>query len=150
MIQTKGTLAEGLKVGDRAVYSHTFSESEVTLFGGLTADGNPYHHDAEFARASRFGRPIIHGLLVGSMLTHVGGQWAWLASAMAFEFLAPVYVGDTITLEVTVDGRDQRGKFLARARWVNQQGAEVLRGTLEGYPPRAEEVELLSRIPPGE
>lgn len=147
MIQTRGTLAEGLQVGDRAVYSRTFTESEVILFGGLTADGNPYHYDAVFARASRFGRPIVHGLLVGGMLTHVGGQWAWLASSMAFEFLAPVFVGETITLEVTVDARDERGKVAASARWVNQDGAEVLRGTLEGFPPSAEERALLARVP---
>ena len=147
MIQTKGALAEGLKVGDTAVYSHSFTQSEVTLFGGLTADGNPYHHDAEFARASRFGRPIVHGLLVGGMLTHVGGQWAWLASSMAFEFVAPVFVGDTITVEVTVEEPDEQGKQRARARWVNQHGEEVLRGKLEGYPPRQQEIALLSRVP---
>ncbi len=147
MIQTRGTLVEGLQVGDRAAYSHTFSHSEVVLFGGLTADGNPYHHDAEFARASRFGRPIVHGLLVGAMLTHVGGQWAWLASSMAFEFLAPVFVGDTVSLEVTVDARNERGKYTASARWVNQDGLEVLRATLEGYPPTAEQRALLARAP---
>ena len=147
MIQTRGALAEGLKVGDTAVYSHTFTDSEVTLFGGITADGNPYHYDAEFARATRFGRTIVHGLLVGGMLTHVGGQWAWLASSMAFEFVAPVFLGDTITLEVVVDEQDEQGKFAARARWVNQHGEEVLRGRLEGYPPRPQEIALLSRIP---
>ncbi len=149
MIQTRGSLAQGLKVGDRAVYSRTFTDSEVTLFGGLTADGNPYHYDAEFARASRFGRPIVHGLLVGGMLTHVGGQWAWLASSMAFEFLAPVFVGDTITVEVTVDACDDQGKYTATARWVNQDGEHVLRGRLEGFPPRPKEIALLSRVPNG-
>ena len=146
MIQTHGRFAEGLRVGDRAVYSRTFTDADVALFGGLTADGNPYHYDAEFARASRFGRPIVHGLLVGGMLTHVGGQWAWLATGMRFEFVAPVYVGDTVTLEVEVSARDE-GKYMARARWVKQDGQEVLRGELEGYPARDRELALLARIP---
>ncbi len=149
MIQTQGTLFQGLQVGDRAVYSRTFTESDVALFGGLTGDGNPYHFDAEFARASRFGRPIVHGLLVGSMLTHVGGQWAWLASGMSFEFLGPVFIGDTVTVEVVITARDERDRFTAEARFVKQDGTEVLRGTLTGYPPRAQERARIARIPAG-
>ena len=34
------------------------------------------------------------------MVTHIGGQWAWLADGMSFEFVAPVFVGDTVTAEV--------------------------------------------------
>ena len=147
MIQTRGTLAAGLVVGDRAVYSRTFTEADVALFGGVTADGNPYHFDAEFARASRFGRPIVHGLLVGAMVTHIGGQWAWLADAMSFEFVGPVYVGDTVTAVVTVASVDERGRHTARARLVNQRGEEVLRGVLTGYPPRAPELARLGRDP---
>jgi 3-hydroxybutyryl-CoA dehydratase len=145
VIQTQGSLARGLAVGDRAVVSRTFGESDVVLFGGLTHDLNPYHFDAEFARRARFGRPIVHGLLVASMLTHVGGQWAWLASAMSFEFLAPVFLGDTVTLEVEIRACDERGRFRAEARFANQDGAEVMRGSLEGFPPREQELELLTR-----
>ncbi len=147
MIQTVGTLAAGLRVGDRAVYSRTFTEADVALFGGITADGNPYHYDAEFARGARFGRPIVHGLLVGSMVTHIGGQWAWLADGMSFEFVAPVFVGDTVTAEVTVEAVDERGRHTARARFTNQRGEEVLRSVLTGYPPRAQELAVLARPP---
>jgi 3-hydroxybutyryl-CoA dehydratase len=145
MIQTRGSLAAGLAVGDRAVYSRTFTAADVALFGGVTADGNPYHFDAEFARASRFGQPIVHGLLVGSMVTHIGGQWAWLADGMSFEFVGPVFVGDTVTAELTIEAVDERGRHTARARLVNQRGEEVLRGVLTGYPPRAQELARLRR-----
>jgi 3-hydroxybutyryl-CoA dehydratase len=149
MIQTRGTLAAGLQPGDRAVYTRTFTQADVALFGGVTADGNPYHFDAEFARASRFGRPIVHGLLVGSMVTHIGGQWAWLADSMSFEFVAPVFVGDTVTVEVVIESVDERGRYTARARFVNQRGEEVMRGALTGYPPRPQELALLGRGPAG-
>lgn len=147
MIQTQGSLRDGLAVGDRAVYTKTFTEADVILFGGITGDFNPYHFDGPFAQASRFGRPIVHGLLVGSMLTHIGGQWAWLANHLSFEFIQPVHVGDTITVEATVDERDEQGKFTTHARWINQHGEPVMTGRLEGYPPREEERALLTRVP---
>jgi len=147
MIQVRGCLAEGLNVGDRAVFSRTFTEADVALFGGVTYDTNPYHTDGLFARRSRFKRPIVHGLLVGSMLTHVGGQWAWLASSLVFDFLAPVFVGDRITLEVVIEAVDERGCHAALARWVNARGLEVARAVLRGYPPRPQERALLKRVP---
>ena len=147
MIQAEGMLARGLAVGDRAIWTRTFTEADMALFGGLTADVNPYHVDARFAAASRFGRPIVHGLLVGSMVTHVGGQWAWLATAMGFQFVAPVFVGDTVTVEVTVTALGERGRCEAEARFVNQDGVTVLRGTLSGYPPRPDQIAALCRVP---
>lgn len=147
VIQTQGAIASGLKVGDRAVHSRTFTEADVALFGALSGDLNPYHFDAGFAAGSRFGRPIVHGLLVGAMATHVGGQWAFLATRIHFDFLAGVYPGDTVTLEAVVEAVDARGRCTVRTRWVNQAGAEVARGGFEGYPPRAEELERLTRVP---
>jgi 3-hydroxybutyryl-CoA dehydratase len=147
VIQTTGSLVAGLKIGDRAVHSRTFTEADVALFGGLSGDLNPYHFDAAFAATTRFGRPIVHGLLVGAMATHVGGQWAFLATSLQFDFLAPVYPGDTLTLEAVVEAVDERGRFTVRTRWVNQGGAEVARGSFSGYPPRSQEREALTRVP---
>ena len=147
MIQTTGSIVEGLKVGDRAVYSRTFTEADVALFGALSGDLNPYHFDAAFAGHTRFGRPIVHGLLVGAMATHVGGQWAFLATSLQVDFLGPVYPGDTVTLEAVVESADERGRFTVRGRWVNQAGAEVARGGFSGYPPRAQERAWLAHLP---
>jgi 3-hydroxybutyryl-CoA dehydratase len=149
VIQTTGSIMEGLKVGDRAVHSRTFTEADVALFGSFSGDLNPYHFDAGFAARTRFGRPIVHGLLVGAMATHVGGQWAFLATSIQFDFLAPVYPGDTVTLEAVVESVDERGRVTVRTRWVNQAGAEVARGSFGGFPPRAQEREWLTRRPAG-
>ena len=71
----------------------------------------------------RFGRRIVPGLLPASMATHLGGLWGFLATEMHLEFLAPVYVGDTITLDVeivAVEGAKQkvkRSQPLDECRW---------------------------------
>ncbi len=137
-------LASGLQVGDSATHVRTFDEEDIAAFGRITGDLNPYHFDPEFAAASRFGRPIAHGLLVASMLTEVGGQWAWLATEMSFSFLAPVYPGDTVTLEIAVVDKDEKNFTRAEASWTNQDGKLVLKGTLGGYPPDAERRKLLA------
>ena len=124
-----------LEAGRKFVYRRTFTDGDVALFCGVTGDFNPYHQDEVFAASTPFGRRIIPGLLTGSMLTHVGGLLGFLATEMHFEFLAGVYVGDTVTCTLTFVERDeQRRRFRAESTSVNQQGLEVLRGRVSGFP----------------
>jgi 3-hydroxybutyryl-CoA dehydratase len=128
---------EELKPGQRFVYRRTFTDGDVALFCGVTGDLNPYHQDDLFAASTPFGRRIIPGLLTASMLTHVGGLLGFLATEMHFEYVAAVYVGDTVTCTVTFTSRDEeRRRFHGEAVSVNQDGLEVLRGRFSGFPSR--------------
>ncbi len=124
---------EAIPPGATYSWRRTFTEGDVTLFCGLTGDFNPYHLDAEFAAAGRFGRRIVPGLLTASMGTHIGGLLGMLASDMRFEYLAPVFVGDTVTCTVRFTDRDQaRFRLGSEMTCVNQEGREVVRGTFSG------------------
>jgi acyl dehydratase len=126
---------EALEPGKQFVYRRTFTDGDVALFCGVTGDLNPYHQDDIFAASTPFGRRIIPGLLTASMLTHVGGMLGFLATEMHFEFVGAVYLGDTVTCTLTFVERDrERRRFLAEATAVNQDGLEVLRGRVSGFP----------------
>jgi acyl dehydratase len=127
-------------VGEKAAFSRTFTEADTALFIGITWDVNPYHTDENYAQASQFRRRIVPGLLTASMLTHLGGLWAFLAKEMKFEFVAPVYVGDTIKAEVeVVDVDEMRGQVQLRCRCVNGDSLEVLRADIIGFPGQFED-----------
>ena len=131
---------EDFVVGEQAVFSRTFTEVDVAQFVGVTWDVNPYHTDAKFCEAHRVGQRIVPGLLVGSMLTHIGGLAAVLASDITFEFLAPVYIGDTITATCQVEETDpQRGWAQFGMTCTNQENRLVARGVVRGYPARYRE-----------
>jgi 3-hydroxybutyryl-CoA dehydratase len=69
------------------------------------------------------------------MVTHIGGMIGFLAMGMNFEYLLPVYPGDTITCTMTVTEKDdQKRLVVCEARYVNQSGAEVLRARFHGFP----------------
>jgi 3-hydroxybutyryl-CoA dehydratase len=126
---------DALPSGQTFVFRRTFTEGDVALFCGVTGDYNPYHIDETFARQSPYGGRIIPGLLTGSMLTHIGGMIGFLATEMTFRYLAPVYVGDTITATVTFAEKDEeRRRMLGLAICTNQHGKEVLRATFSGFP----------------
>ena len=53
-----------LKVGDESEIVRRFTEEDVRTFADLSGDCNPLHVDEDYAKNSRFGRCIVHGVLV--------------------------------------------------------------------------------------
>ncbi len=137
---------EGLRPGDTFTVSRTFTEELTRAFGELSRDHNPVHDDPRFAAAKGFPGLICHGLLVGSLLTEVGGQIGWLATGIDFRFLKPVLFGDTITCRFTLLEVDERGRARGRAVFSNQHGTTVVEATLAGRVPGGLERAILAAI----
>ncbi len=126
-------------LGDKVAFTRTITEADVALFIGTTWDVNPLHTDAIYCADTPFRQRIVPGLLTASLLTHLGGLWAFLATEMHFHFLAPVYVGDSITAQAEVAAIDaQTGAVHLRCICSNQEGKEVLRADVHGYPGKFE------------
>ncbi|MGH9845387.1 MAG: MaoC family dehydratase [Blastocatellia bacterium] len=122
-------------VGQQFTFRRTFTEGDVALFVGVTGDYNPFHIDEEFAKQTWFGRRNIPGLLTASMATHIGGMLGFLATEMSFQFLKPVYAGDTITCTCTVAEKDEsKRQIFCTVAMINQDGVEVLTGSFRGFP----------------
>ncbi len=84
---------------------------------------------------SFYGRLTIPGLLTGSMVTHIGGILGFLATEMRFEYLVPVFAGDTITFLVTVLEKDEtQRRMKCNADFTNQDGVGVLRASFSSFP----------------
>jgi 3-hydroxybutyryl-CoA dehydratase len=122
-------------VGDKVAFTRTLTEADVALFIGSTWDVNPLHTDEIYARQTPFKTRIVPGLLTASLLTHLGGLWAFLATEMDFKFLAPVYVGDSITAQAEVAQVDpENGSVILACTCTNQDGKMVLTGQVSGFP----------------
>jgi 3-hydroxybutyryl-CoA dehydratase len=137
---------QGLKVGDKFTVSRQFTEKDVRRFAEVTRDYNPVHFEPRFSEAKNFKDPICHGLLVGSMLTEIGGQIGWLASVMNFRFKLPVYFEETISCRFTITAIDDRGRARAEAVYLNQEGHIVLEAELEGILPDDAQRRMLDRM----
>lgn len=130
------------QVGSKSAFSRTFTEADVALFIGVTWDVNPLHTDDEYMKSTPFGKRIVPGLLTASLLTHLGGLWAFIAKDMHFDFVAPVYIGDTITAISEVVEQDiEKGWIRLDSRCENADGEVVLRAEITGYPGRFEEMD---------
>lgn len=119
--------------GQKASVAKTISEADVYAFAGMTGDFNPLHVDAEFARKSRFGERIAHGMLTAGLISTVLGMKLPGPGAIylgqTLKFLKPVRFGDTITAEAeVVSYRSDKRILTLRTKCANQRGEQVLEG----------------------
>lgn len=130
-------MADALEPGEVFLSpSKTLTDAHFLFFSGLSGDTHPIHYDAEYARRTRFGKPLAHGLLLAS-LTALGASPAsprlegFVFVEQGCRFLAPVVVGDTIQPRLTVERvwSEGRRRFVRLATaLVNQRGETVLEG----------------------
>jgi 3-hydroxybutyryl-CoA dehydratase len=128
-----GKTVRQIKVGATAETTKTISESDVYLYAGITGDLNPAHVNSEYASGTFFGRRIAHGLLSAGLISAVfanklpGPGSVYLSQSL--KFLAPVYIGDTITARVeAVDVNVDKNRVRFRSTCTNQDGTTVIDG----------------------
>lgn len=146
MSHIRNRAIRGLTVGETFTVSRQFSERNMMTFADITRDYNPIHFDERFVRTKNLKGRICHGLLVGSLLTEIGGQIGWLASEMNFRFKKPVYFGDTIDCSLTITEIDERNRARAEVTYRNQDGIIVLEAELAGILPGDRERRVLGAI----
>jgi acyl dehydratase len=122
-----------MKPGDTAEITKTIEQADIDAFADLTGDHNPVHVDEEFAKTTRFGRRIAHGMLTASLISAVlanklpGEGSVYLGQTL--EFKAPVFPGDEITARVTVkEMREDKPIVKLETLCINQRDEIVIRG----------------------
>jgi len=122
-----------MKLGDSAEITKKIEQADVDAFADLTGDHNPVHVDEEFAKTTRFGRRIAHGMLTASLISSVlanklpGAGSVYLGQTL--RFVAPVFPGDEITARVTVkEIRDDKPVVKLETVCLNQRDEIVIRG----------------------
>ena len=121
------------KPGDTASLSKTIGDDDIRAFANATGDHNPLHLDEEFAKQTRFGKRIAHGMLSASLISAViadelpGQGSVYLGQTL--QFVAPVFPGDTVTARVTVTGiREDKPIVKLETVCTNQRDEVVIRG----------------------
>jgi itaconyl-CoA hydratase len=133
-----GRYYEDFEVG--ATYKHrpgrTIGEADNTWFTLLTMNQHPVHFDAEYAKHTEFGRPLVVSTLTLSLLVgmSVADMSQKAIANLGWERIMlpkPVFVGDTLYAESTVldkresKSRPDQGIVSMRTVGRNQRGEVV-------------------------
>ncbi|MFO1293951.1 MAG: MaoC/PaaZ C-terminal domain-containing protein [Rubrivivax sp.] len=122
------------RIGDRFVRRERITARHLDEGARLIGDFNPLHVDEAFAARSRYGGRILHGVITSAL---VGAEFGMVYAGTAIgylehaaRFLAPVKIGDELTITWTVTALDPKPKHgggivTAEAMAVNQDGVTV-------------------------
>jgi 3-hydroxybutyryl-CoA dehydratase len=124
---------EEFKVGDKATFSKTITDADLLMFVAVSGDQYEVHVDEEYAKTTRFGKRIAHGMLTASLISAVNGALlqrpGGISVAQTLHWKAPVYPGDTLTAtSEVVEIITERRRLRCRTTVVNQNGVLVLDG----------------------
>ncbi len=117
-------------MGDVIKFERKFTVEDVELFTKVSGDEGTHHINPD-----EQGRLIIQGLLTATLPTKIGGDNNVLARTMNFEFIKPVFTGDTIICEVTIEKYEKQERRIAITTsfvCTNQNEKIVLKGNFAG------------------
>lgn len=132
-LNMSGYNIDEIYVGMKKSVTKTISESDVYTYAGIIGDINPLHVNEEYAKTTRFGGRIVHGMLTASFFSTIVGMLIPGADAIYLgqtcKFLLPVRIGDTITAigEVTKIIPEKRIAYM-KTIVVNQKEEVVVDG----------------------
>jgi 3-hydroxybutyryl-CoA dehydratase len=140
MLTLQTLFFEDLSVGMTERLAKTVASSDVVGFAAVTGDRNPIHLSEHFAAKTPFGTRIAHGLYTASLIsavlgTRLPGPGAIYIS-QTLNFRAPVKIGDTVDVEVTVaelEPKKFRARLIAHVRltarpcWTAKPGSKCRR-----------------------
>lgn len=111
-MRTRERWLEDYIVGEsRSTLGRTITESDIVLHAGQTGDFFPHHMDAEWTAQQPIGRRIAHGTLILSVAVGMTADEI-NPQAMSYgydriRFIAPVCIGDTLTVSAEITRVDE-------------------------------------------
>jgi len=95
-----------MNVGDSRSYERVITSEDARQFGTLSGDTNATHFDPVYAAKTIFKKPIVHGMLLGSLFSKIFGLdypgEGTIYCTQSLKFLKPVYPDTVLTVKVTV------------------------------------------------
>lgn len=122
----------GFKVGDTKSVSVQVTDKMVHQFAEMSGDFNPVHMDDNFAKKTRFKQRIAHGMICGALISRdlameLGTAGIYLSQSL--KFLHPVFIDDTVTIELKVLSlREEKGIAMIETLVKKQTGEVCVKG----------------------
>jgi len=121
----------GFKVGDRVEFKEKVTDKMVRDFAEVTGDKNPIHLDDDFAKTTRFGRRIAHGMISAGLISRglamdLGPGGIYLGQTL--KFMAPIYIDETVTVILTVLTMRDKGLTVVESLVRKENGDLAVKG----------------------
>ena len=119
-----------IDIGLTKEFDVIITQSLVDDFAKISGDYSPIHMNEEFAKSTKFGRKIVHGMLLASLLSRMVGMYLpgkyALYSSQTLEFHNPCFVGDKITVTSFVNDKSESTKIIKIESKITNEKKDIL------------------------
>ena len=119
-----------IDIGLTKEFDVIITQSLVDDFAKISGDYSPIHMNEEFAKSTKFGRKIVHGMLLASLLSRMVGMYLpgkyALYSSQTLEFHNPCFVGDKITVSSIVNDKSESTKIIKIETKITNKNIDIL------------------------
>jgi len=123
---------DSICAGDCASREAVVSDELVARFSALIGDPDSFHVSDESAAKTLFKKRIAHGIHLASFISVLIGQklpgFGTVYCSQTFEFKKPVYIGETIRVEVKVLEKLPGKRLRMRTALCDPEGGLILDG----------------------
>lgn len=108
------------------------TDKMVRQFAEMSGDFNPIHLDEEYAKTTRFGRRIAHGMISAALISRaltqtLGDGGVYLGQNL--KFVGPVFIDDSIVINMKITNlRRERGIAIVETNVNKTTGEPVVKG----------------------
>ncbi len=122
-----------ITTGDTFSRTTVMTDERIRKYAEACGDLNSVHLDEEYAKTTRFGRRVAHGMLTASLISAIlGNDYPGVGTiylSQSAKFKAPVYLDDAITATVEVIAyREDKRIVTLKTTCTNQDGVVVVEG----------------------
>ena len=122
-------------IGQNVVISREVKKEDVERFAELSGDFNPIHLDESYAKETRFGRCIAHGMLSGAYISAILGTEfpgeGTVYISQNLKFLKPIYIGEMIKIKIEIKDIIKSRRAVINTEIVDGQDVVLVFGEAE-------------------
>ncbi len=121
-----------VQIGQERVVTVQVTDKMVHQFAEMSGDFNPIHLDDTYAKGTRFGRRIAHGMITAALISRaltetLGEGGVYLGQSI--KFVGPVFIDDHVNINMKITGlRRERGIAVVETNVNKTTGEPVLKG----------------------
>jgi 3-hydroxybutyryl-CoA dehydratase len=119
-----------IKIGLEHYFEVSIDEKLEKDFAKISGDFNPLHMDEQYAKETKFGKRVCHGMLLASFFSRLVGMYLPGKNALYFSqnlnFTGPCFIGDTVIVKGKVIDKSEATKMIKIETTIKNSVGELL------------------------
>ena len=119
-----------IKIGLEHHFEITINEKLEEDFAKISGDFNPLHMDEQYAKETKFGKRVCHGMLLGSFFSRLIGMYLPGKKALYFSqnlnFVEPCFINDIVIVNGKIIDKSEATKIIKIETTIKNTTGKVL------------------------